>query len=296
MKTMLDTEMSGLGLISSRQEFIDTMFKKTGQACETCGAPMYIFKDNGKSPICFECGQMEHEGINYREQEAIKMTKQATNHEKQKMLLNSSYMPNTGTKLLEKTFNDFEVYPNEQEVDRKILSQALIICERIKSGNIQNFALIGAYGVGKTLLASAMLTDINNSSDPQQSCMFVSVPALMDLELSSRLGNVNPSQRDEFIQKRNLIEASLAKADVVVFDDLGSETTLNAGGREANDTVQKAFFNILEARNDKVNIITTNKDGKALKQIYNGKIISRLLTHHAENVINFKGLKDKRNG
>lgn len=293
---MLDTEMGGLGLISSRQDVIDAMFKKTGQVCEVCGAPMYIFKDNGKSPICFECGQMEHEGINYREQEAIKMTKQATNQEKQRMLLNSSYMPNTGTKLLDKTFNDFEVYPNEQEADRKILSKALTICERIKSGEIQNFALIGAYGVGKTLLASAMLTDINNNSDPQQSCMFVSVPALMDLELSSRLGNVNPSQRDEFIQKRNLVEASLARADVVVFDDLGSETTLNAGGREANDTVQKAFFNILEARNDKVNIITTNKDGKALKQIYNGKIISRLLTHHAENVINFKGLKDKRNG
>ena len=62
----------------------------------------------------------------------------------------------------------------------------------------------------------------------------------------------------------------------------------------ANETVQRALFELTTALQDKVLIITTNYDAKQLQQMYNEKLLSRMLTTNQDHIIKFEGIPDYR--
>jgi DNA replication protein DnaC len=134
------------------------------------------------------------------------------------------------------------------------------------------------------------MNDANNNADSPISCLFISVPLLSDLALARVRG-----KDDRKIDCMNHIEKSFRKADLLVLDDLGSESNMQTSYvKEANQTSQKILFELADSRKGKVTLITTNYASKDLQEMYNGKIISRLFTKNPEHVINFDELPDRR--
>lgn len=79
----------------------------------------------------------------------------------------------------------------------------------------------------------------------------------------------------------------MRNADVLVIDDLGSESSMQRSASEASTYNQKILFNIAQSRNGKTTIITTNNAGSELRRIYNPKLVSKLMYTDPSNVISF---------
>lgn len=93
---------------------------------------------------------------------------------------------------------------------------------------------------------------------------------------------VNNSQmafKDEYLKRDNYkVEECVKNCDVLVIDDLGSESSLQSKTSEASNYAQKILFRFADYRKNKTNIITTNNSGAELQHLYDPKIISRLMT------------------
>ncbi|MDE3295714.1 AAA family ATPase [Lacticaseibacillus rhamnosus] len=206
--------------------------------------------------------------------------------EKRKPLRYSLYADQT---VRDDTFDNFEC---DTAARQNVYSRALVFLKRIIDGEKFNGVLGGSAGTGKTHLAMSILNALQQrvSMDnyPVYSAMFISAPLLMDWELQKARGD------KEFIAKANDKERQIKDADVIVFDDFGSETSMRHQVIEASDFIQKTWFRIADSRVNKVNLFTTNNSLKELRHIYNEKLISRFMTKDTENFIAFSGIDDRR--
>ena len=215
-----------------------------------------------------------------KEQEAIRFT-QINNQIKKKRLYNSSLISDFED--LSQTFDDFRITDAKQKSE---FDKAKNIAERILNGEIGNYTFAGNAGSGKTMLAISILNYINQNNDVK-SCYFASFSMLVNENIN---GIHDPGQRRDALRAENCIK----NCDVLVLDDLGSETAMKSDTREASDYTQSLLFRIADYRKSKVNIVTTNNSSKELQSIYNSKIYSRLIAKKANNAIRFDS-KDMRN-
>ncbi|MDT2661057.1 ATP-binding protein [Enterococcus hulanensis] len=149
-----------------------------------------------------------------------------------------------------------------------------------------NTIFSGVPGVGKSHLSMAMLQAINEYANPMMSCLFVSTNDLFRL-IKSSFGK--PDSKYSELNMTSL----LAKVDLLVLDDLGSEASFQRKDREAKNYTQSVLFGILNARQR--TIITTNLNSDDLEDIYNAKIISRLYKGVEDHLVKFtKATADKR--
>ena len=149
-----------------------------------------------------------------------------------------------------------------------------------------NTIFFGAPGSGKTLLAMSMIKGINDNAEPPQRCVFINVNRLMDKVFSS----INNPY--EIWTKNKAIEI-IGGADTVVLDDLGTESHMTAKG-EASEFVQHLLYSI--SNQPTRLIITTNLTQDQFRHTYNEKIISRLFAGSKSSIVEFTGIKDKRQG
>lgn len=180
-------------------------------------------------------------------------------------------------------FADF-IAPDE--VTRDVLQKGQAISEAFKQGHYFNAVFSGATGRGKTMLAVAIMNDVNENSQFDAQGMIISMAMYADLLMANLNG--------ERIEERTLLEKRMMGADLLIWDDFGSDTSMKKELHEANDTTQKAIFRIIDARQGKANIITTNHTGDELGYMYNAKITSRLLTKKPDHAIDFNDLPDHR--
>lgn len=214
------------------------------------------------------------------EQESIKFTKM-NNRIKRRRLYDSSLISDCDD--LEQTFMDFKVIDDIQSVE---LSKAKNIASRIINGEIGNFTFSGRAGSGKTMLAISILNKILENDD-SLSCYFVSFSMLLNMTLDG--------MKDSGMKQESWgVENCIKHCDVLVLDDLGSETAMKAETREATDYTQSLLFRLADYRKNKTNIVTTNNSSKELQSIYNPKIYSRLIAKKADNAIRFDS-RDMRN-
>lgn len=153
-----------------------------------------------------------------------------------------------------------------------------------------NTVLTGKPGSGKTHLATAIIKAVNeHSGDKQfagfyQKCLFISIVTLMQ--------NVKKSWTDDSYKlTEDYAEKLLKRADLLVIDDLGSESRMQ-NGKEAKQWVQAFLMRVLEAQ-DRV-IITTNLTIAELHETYNAKLVSRMLAGSKGHIIDFNGIDDNR--
>ncbi|WP_171313665.1 ATP-binding protein [Enterococcus cecorum] len=236
---------------------------------------------NGKKiePFCPEC---QREQINQKdEQDTAERLARKHKERTYGMLNRSSIVGNE--KLFTKTFENFDVISHETQ---KVKEQAKQIAKSYLDGNEFNCILTGQPGTGKSHLAMAILQEVNEHAEPYMSCLFVS---LIDLlaeireSFNSQTEGISESQATRLLQR----------ADVLVIDDLGSESNFTSDNSQASDFIQRVLFQILNARSR--TIITTNLSGQELKKIYNPKIVSRMLENaKQEHFLNMTGIKDNR--
>lgn len=150
-----------------------------------------------------------------------------------------------------------------------------------------NTIFSGVPGVGKSHLAMSMLQAVNDHSEELVSCLFISLNDMFRL-IKSSFG-----KPDSKYTELNMTDL-LSNVDLLVLDDLGSESSFKRENREAGEYIQNVIFGVLNARQR--TIISTNLNSRELEEIYNPKIISRIYKGVDGHVIKFtKSTKDKRN-
>lgn len=204
-------------------------------------------------------------------------------HDKQRAMYKSSVFNEQG--VLDQHFKDFRAETAEQKNN---LLKARKITKRIIDGEKFKAVFTGSAGSGKTMLSVCVMNYVYENTN--MSCLFVSVPKLMDWE------RVRAGGSDE--RRAINLEKRIQNADLVVWDDLASETALKHPDKDtkiaqASEHTQKVLFYLADSRKGKNDVFTTNNTSKELMQIYNHKLISRMLTEKPENIIQFSG-KDQR--
>jgi len=219
-------------------------------------------------------------------QEAIRLTKRNIESKKRRFL---EYSLVSDESDLKQNFNDFSVGDSLQQME---LDKAKQIAERISNGETGNFTFSGNAGSGKTLLAVSILNYVNTNSY-KKLCYFLSFEMYMTMVKAS----FNDNRLKDDVQ---IIEMCVRDSDLLVLDDLGSETFMQHIDQrkkeptQASEFTQEALFRFADYRKNKTNIVTTNNSSKELQSIYNSKIYSRLIAKKAENAIRFDS-RDMRN-
>ena len=81
---------------------------------------------------------------------------------------------------------------------------------------------------------------------------------------------------------------------LAVIDDLGAETGFIGTDKTASGFTQRILYSLMNKRQDKSTIITTNLNSAQITAMYDSKIISRLYRRLGSNVIKFESMNDRR--
>ncbi|MCW4387099.1 ATP-binding protein [Limosilactobacillus oris] len=204
----------------------------------------------------------------------------------------------SGDERLAFTFNDWDVNKQSNQLQAKVVGNRCFQLAKELTVDNFNVALLGKPGVGKTSLALAMLDAAHGK---HKTTMFVSTMAFMLLlDKQTRAKDYLLSSRiDEII-------AAMKRVDVLLLDDFGTEGGMKRDIRPVRKDMQDRIFAIADARlatikdedgnkrRTKSTIITTNNTPQQLLEMYNEKVISRLLPHDEERLVQFDGLEDVR--
>lgn len=299
----------------SFRNMLNKLTEKTGEQCfkhslsvkENMGRTSYDLKEVvpfdeelGSYPIdilrntktgSVYCPECRKERTIERESEMILKAEQGHRLETtSKMLKNKSLLVDSTIK--EATFETFRV---TDEATKALKEKAVNIVSSILSGDTNNYLLVGEVGRGKSHLAMAILDRVNKDSYKQgkaRSCVFISIHAMIS-KIHNGYG-LSDLEYQTYRYTDNYFKELANRVDVLVLDDLGSELGQINSKTEASDSVTKILNAILEARQGKVTIITTNLSENRIKLAYGDRIESRLKDGLENNAILFTGTNDKR--
>lgn len=186
--------------------------------------------------------------------------------------------------LLTANFTNFK-YNKDDDGEAVVLKKACDIARRYLNGEEFNTIFKGSPGAGKSHLAMAIAQWVNDQAKQRRVNKRV---LFLDANEMFRKLKASISDPHSYWSEENVLTL-IRSADLVVLDDLGSESTFT-GKEQASDYVQRFLFAMVNA--NPCIITTTNlADPNA---VYNPKIVSRLGRDSTDSVVNFDGIKDKR--
>lgn len=187
--------------------------------------------------------------------------------------------------VLDHSFKDVKPVSDEFTA---LAKKARQIAEKYANSERFNVVLSGQAGAGKTMLAVCILNYVRRKR-PEMKCLFMAATELAELAFSQY-------HKEEYDKQARFNQAlkDIEECDLLVLDDLGTESSMTTDTAESNNTVQKMLFRIGDLMQDKRLIITTNNNGQELTEMYNPKIISRLLTSNPEHILKFEKVADYR--
>lgn len=254
---------------------LDFEVKECGM-CAKHEVPLLLFAGRTACPVC------QREKI--AEQDKLFVEKAERQHMKRRtydrLAMDSILMDYS---LKEASFQSFLEDDEESIANKK---KARVLAGRYLTGETFNTILTGTAGAGKSHLAMSMLKAVNDNADPWRSCLFVSLDEFL---LSIR----ETFDRNNKETERSVIE-HISDVDLLVLDDLGAETGFIGTNKTATDFTQRILYSLMNRRQDKSTIITTNLTGAQLATMYDKKILSRMYRKIDGNVITFNGTKDRR--
>lgn len=143
----------------------------------------------------------------------------------------------------------------------------------------------GSPGVGKSHLAMSILHALNERAHKDKSYLFI--------DLDEMLRRIRASFDDKSSKYTEQYFISLlCDVEYLVLDDLGAEIGNIDTNKITSDFTSRVLRAVVNARQDKSTIITTNLSSEQLLKMYDPKLISRMM-RHLETII-FKDMVDKR--
>lgn len=262
---------------TSSMGLLGNLLLESDQICEVHNEPMHQYRGH------IACQKCQREKVQKEDEELIQnLTKR---HHKRitfdRLYKDSIVGDHT---LREANFDNFVV--DDEESERNKLA-ARLIAGRYMRGEVFNTLLTGTAGAGKSHLAMSILKAANEHADPYMSCLFLSLDEFL-LDIRSTY-NDKITQEDE----RSLIDR-VAVVDLLVIDDLGAETGPIGTDKSASNFTQRMLYTLMNRRQDKSTIITTNLSSDQVSVMYDSKVISRLYRNLGGNILKFKADRDRR--
>lgn len=239
--------------------------------------PIYkvMFEGQEVCPLC-ESERMTKE-LSDEEDGKIK---HAMNSRRYNTFKNQSILTDIG--LLEASFSGYETSQPETITNKKRASEAFV---KYKQGETFNTWLTGTPGVGKSHLAMSILRNLNESGEKDKSCLFVSID-----EMLLRIRNSFDNKESRYTE--HYFVDLLSNVDYLVLDDLGAETGGIGTKKTATDFTLRVLYAISNGRQNKSTILTSNLSRVALENMYDPKLVSRLMKD--TYLIRFIATTDKR--
>lgn len=183
--------------------------------------------------------------------------------------------------------SSFATYSTIDKAQETALETALVYLKNFKNGEHYNLWMRGSYGSGKSHLAYSIASAIkaltNKDGDPYK-VGFVEMEKIGDM-IKGTFRNHEGMSEETIIQR-------LIDLDILVIDDMGTES---------GSWIGKKLFSIINGRQGKATIYTTNfMDDDDLAGRYEengGKIVSRLYNNtHEIELITRDMRKEKKRG
>lgn len=243
----------------------------TSNECLKHGKPMPMMMIDGVE-VCPKC-ELEKEDALVVKSISDEAVERERNKRKNTLHYRSVFSDET---INEAGFKNYEAITQEETEKLHKAKQAV---KHYQSGKTFTTMLKGDTGVGKSHLAMAIVRNLNETMDVE--CVFVNVRRMLMMIKGSFNDEESPYTQMYFIDL-------LGRVDFLVLDDLGNES----GDKEATKWVSEVLTEVLESRQNKATIVTTNFGRAQLEKIYSKPLISRLLKGAA--VIKFEHTEDKR--
>lgn len=254
-------------------EKIKNMMSWVSDQCDVCSFGLMVIKGRAVCPRCEL--QKEHQQLQQqiqKEYEAELAARQRNILYRQSVILDET--------LLDARFINYKTeHPEEIENKRVVLE----CFDRFRDGQTFNLVLQGKQGTGKSHLTYATLSALNDLGS--YSCLFISVDEMLRMIRDSFNNKESKYTESYFVQL-------LSSVDFLGLDDLGAETGSMESNKSASDFVQRVLYGVANARQKKSTILTTNLSSDKLFQMYDRKLVSRLMK--SPKVVVFKDSKDKR--
>lgn len=266
----------------NRMQAMKSLIKPTGERCPIHDEPL-IRLDVPKAPTKGTCPVCAKERL--REKEKYLEYKGGDEVIKAKTY---GWLEHYSIITDESLYNaQFDSYTTPSEEETKNKAKAEQIANDYINGSNANTILSGRPGTGKSHLAMSILKTVNNNSQPPKRCLFISVDEMMR-RIKSSFDSHDRTYSEEAVVKK------LCQADLIVMDDLGAEVGAITTRSTASDWTTKMLYAIVNGRMRKPTIWTTNLSSKQLQQVYDQKLVSRILRGAQRNILTFNHTKDKR--
>lgn len=188
---------------------------------------------------------------------------------------NSAVVPDIG--IFKKYFDGYSTPTSEQ---RSVKEKAQSIAKKIINAETVHGLLYGNPGTGKTHLACSIFNEVNISTSYRYTFCYVNWPMYISLLMQNIGGELDDKKKDKLFHT----VSALNTASVAIIDDLGAE-------RQTDFTRDKLDL-LMQSREDKSVIISTNLSIDDLTEAYGGRTMSRI-TKYIQPV-SFGGIKDYR--
>lgn len=152
----------------------------------------------------------------------------------------------------------------------KIYPKLVEYCSTFPANTVRQIIFNGGVGVGKSCLAAAIANAVSNKGFTVQ---YIKSNAMNDLFLKYHTSPYS---------ERGGILSPLMNADLLIIDDLGIEPLLN------NVTLPYLYI-LLESRDKRHTIITTNLDKNEIESKYKERIFSRLFDIDKSLILSLSG-------
>lgn len=272
-------QFNSLSLDQRLREMIDQNEDELNETCSKCGNGMIKLSRFNKV-VCPSCIAAEKEE-NDRKQElewsrnAIKGISRA--YFKENSLLKNTEIKKAGLK----NFNT-----TEQQA-KKAKDIAMRFIQAFLNKEVKHMILSGKPGRGKSHIAMATARSLIEMCNEEVEVMFIHYSAFLDFKKKS-------FDQQDLKLKVAKMEDEMTKCDLLVIDDLGVELGSLDNPKKPTDWNLDVLTLIMEAREDKPLIVTTNFDEAQIIDSYEDRNQSRMFKRSDGFRVSFSNITDKR--